>query len=72
MPCYKLWFLVIFEPHQLFGHGFINCLALNIIMSLKKKNKQTNKQTLLICEMSLVFCQTDNQFSFNMNCYWRV
>ena len=49
-----------------FGRGFINCLASDLLLCPFHKE-------LIIWEMSLVFCQTDNLwFSFIMYCYWRV
>ena len=49
------WFLT--TPSG-FGYGFISCLAWNLLLCPFRKK-------LIICEMSLMFCQTDNpRFSF--------
>ena len=48
MHCFKLWFLMVFNHASWSGHGFIKCLATDLLLCpLQKK--------LIICEMSLVF-----------------
>ena len=62
----QIWVSFGFWPRRLVWPCFINFLTSNPLLCPFHKK-------LLICEMSMVFCQTDNpRFSFIMYCYWTV